>query len=331
VPVSTPEFVPAPPEAEPADQLMFEVTDTATGQRIERGVTINLYRADRKFVDVSRGRESGRAITFNKLIAQQVNAYISLPGYQDQGFGPIDVRAEPQVIRVALKPLYVVTIRPGDVGVVSLRVFSEGVPEFPLTQPYSKWETVVRSGATFLLPPGKYWCHIPRTNPRKHPDHPTREDWLETDDLTRNPGLLVNGCGMFIAFEVVDRPLELTPEVVWPHGTGRVGGVATDAAGMRLPDLEVVAIRFGAGSAPEIAQRVHTDAEGSFAMSGLPAGDYRVQPDWDHHPCQPEAFAHVSITDESNAHVSIVHEPAGVGAEPDREKPEPRESRYADP
>jgi hypothetical protein len=261
-------------------QLAFEVRDAVTGARIERDAAVTLTLEDGTLVDVERGHASGEAVAFEGLPDKPLFARVRLPGYLDTEAGPLTVEPGPKTVRLLLTPMFVVSVRPRlPSGKLpdAVRVFSTTPPTWPRRTAYAEWRTLDASGATYTLPPGKYWCQVPELNPMRHADFPDRSNWLDDDWLTNSPGFVVRGRSFVFEFEVVDRALVLEPEVTWPEGKMSIAGRLVDQEDRPLGEVFVCAIRTGPGPLREQGAIARTDDNGKFLLEGLMPGFYRVR------------------------------------------------------
>lgn len=272
---------PEPDQPQDLPPLRVEVLDAVTGRQIERDTAIDLTHLDGTWLDQMRGRFDGEPIGFTEPpIGRPLLLRLRLPGYVDAAAGPIVLApGVPMVTRVKLLPLYRIDIVPrlpeGD-KFYAVRVFSVTPPTWPETRPYSEWRAPVGGSAGFMLPPGRYWCQLPRHNPTAHTDYEDRGNWTTTDWLSKTPGYPITWPNFLFEFEVKDAPLTLAPEVAWPKGELMISGRLVNAKQQPQPRRRVLAIRMGPGCMREVAGSARTDEDGRFLLNGLLPGDYRI-------------------------------------------------------
>ncbi|MCG3183851.1 MAG: hypothetical protein ICCCNLDF_01960 [Planctomycetes bacterium] len=272
---------PEPDQPQDLQPLRVEVLDAVTGRQIERDTAIDLTHLDGTWLDQMRGRFDGEPIGFTEPpIGRPLLLRLRLPGYVDAAAGPIVLApGVPMVTRVKLLPLYRIDIVPrlpeGD-KLYAVRVFSVTPPTWPETRPYSEWRAPVGGSAGFMLPPGRYWCQLPRHNPTVHTDYEDRGNWTTTDWLSKTPGYPITWPNFLFEFEVKDAPLTLAPEVAWPKGELMISGRLVNAKQQPQPRRRVLAIRMGPGCMREVAGSARTDEDGRFLLNGLLPGDYRI-------------------------------------------------------
>src|SRR5690349_24989359 len=79
----------------------------------------------------------------------------------------------------------------------------------------------------------------------------------------------VNGKTLFTAAVV----FVLSCAVAYPQGTAQINGSVKDATGAVLPGVEITAIQTATG----ISRTAVSDETGSYLLSSLPVGPYRVE------------------------------------------------------
>ncbi|MEZ5991942.1 MAG: carboxypeptidase-like regulatory domain-containing protein [Planctomycetota bacterium] len=264
-----------------AAPLRIEVLNALTARHVERNVVVDLLLNDGTWLSLARGKEAGEAIPFQTVpLGQPLLLRVRLPGYIESVVGPIVVLpGQSQLVECRLTPLFPVTINlPPEAKSAAgiLRVFSTTAPEWPEKQPYAEW---LEAGASFMLPPGQYWCQVPRTDPRKHPDYAERGSWLDADWLNRTPGYPIQPESFLFEFEIKDGPMILSPKVEWAVGELSVAGRFLGSEEEPQAGLKVRAIRMGPGPVRELSATAITDDEGRFVMANLRPGVYRIEQD----------------------------------------------------